>query len=391
MTNEMTYKVTHPWINFEIDLKDLAIKTWIQLGECASKCDQISGVPLKPVIRDYLQLIYLAKGIKATTAIEGNTLTEEEVKKIIEHKADIPPSKEYLEQEIKNILKACNMVADHLRNNIEVVVSPEKIREYNSIVLENLPHPDDIEAGEFRKHRVTVGRYLGPNPEQVPFLVEKLCDWLNSDSFKPDKNVNPIIYAIIKAIIAHIYIAWIHPFGDGNGRTARLIEFKILAQSGVPSPAIHLLSNHYNNTRTEYYNQLEKTSKLGGKINDFISYAVQGFLDGFNEQLPLIRAQQIEVAMENYIHERFIDLPGKTWTRRRHLALDILASDKPIRKEEILLLSKRLNDAYKDKNPRTISRDLAVLLDMGLIRITDEGFRIDFEPILAFLPLRKST
>jgi len=387
----MTYKVTHPWINFEIDLKDLAIKTWIQLGECASKCDQISGVPLKPVIRDYLQLIYLAKGIKATTAIEGNTLTEEEVKKIIEHKADIPPSKEYLEQEIKNILKACNMVADHLRNNIEVVVSPEKIREYNSIVLENLPHPDDIEAGEFRKHRVTVGRYLGPNPEQVPFLVEKLCDWLNSDSFKPDKNVNPIIYAIIKAIIAHIYIAWIHPFGDGNGRTARLIEFKILAQSGVPSPAIHLLSNHYNNTRTEYYNQLEKTSKLGGKINDFISYAVQGFLDGFNEQLPLIRAQQIEVAMENYIHERFIDLPGKTWTRRRHLALDILASDKPIRKEEILLLSKRLNDAYKDKNPRTISRDLAVLLDMGLIRITDEGFRIDFEPILAFLPLRKST
>jgi Fic family protein len=387
----MTYKVTHPWINFEIDLKDLAIKTWIQLGECASKCDQISGVPLKPVIRDYLQLIYLAKGIKATTAIEGNTLTEEEVKKIIEHKADIPPSKEYLEQEIKNILKACNMVADHLRNNIEVVVSPEKIREYNSIVLENLPHPDDIEAGEFRKHRVTVGRYLGPNPEQVPFLVEKLCDWLNSDSFKPDKNVNPIIYAIIKAIIAHIYIAWIHPFGDGNGRTARLIEFKILAQSGVPSPAIHLLSNHYNNTRTEYYNQLEKTSKLGGKINDFISYAVQGFLDGFNEQLPLIRAQQIEVAMENYIHERFIDLPGKTWTRRRHLALDILASDKPIRKEEILLLSKRLNDAYKDKNPRTISRDLAVLLDMGLIRITNEGFRIDFEPILAFLPLRKST
>lgn len=57
------------------------------------------------------------------------------------------------------------------------------------------------------------------------------------------------MYAIFKAVVAHLYLAWIHPVGDGNGRTARLVEFQILLSSGVPSPAAHLLSNHYNQTR----------------------------------------------------------------------------------------------------------------------------------------------
>jgi len=83
---------------------------------------------------------------------------------------------------------------------------------------------------------------------------------------------------------------WIHPFGDGNGRTARLVEFQILLQAGIPSPAAHLLSNHYKQTRTEYYRQLATASRSGGNILPFIEYAVGGFVDGLKEQLALIRA-----------------------------------------------------------------------------------------------------
>ena len=54
--------------------------------------------------------------------------------------------------------------------------------------------------------------------------------------------------AILRAITAHLYLIWIHPFGDGNGRLARLVEFTILLKSGIPSIAAHLLSNHYNAT-----------------------------------------------------------------------------------------------------------------------------------------------
>jgi len=390
VTNEMTYEQTHPWLTFQADLRDLAAKTWVQLGECAAKCDQISNVPLKPSTTEELHLIYLAKGIQATTAIEGNTLSEEEVRNIIDEKSQLPPSKKYLQQEIKNILRACNQIALHVRDNLRVEITSAKIREYNFIVLDNLSIPDHVRPGVYRVQDVGVGRYRGPDPEEVPMLIERLCDWLNSDEFDAAKGHNPIVLAIIKAIIAHLYIAWIHPFGDGNGRTARLIEFKILAQSGVPLPAAHLLSNHYNATRTEYYNQLDKTSKAGGRITDFIAYAVQGYLDGLNEQLGKIREQQIEIALENYIHDQFREKPGETWRRRRHLALDLSLCEKPVSKDDIPLVSKRINDAYRNKNIRAISRDLTILLDMGLIEFVNNKFQIDKRPITAFLPVRRT-
>ena len=74
-----------------------------------------------------------------------------------------------------------------------------------------------------------------------------MCDWLNSNEWERvfGRN-NVILTGIIKAIVAHLYIAWIHPFGDGNGRTARLLELQILLNSNIPTPAAHLLSNHYN-------------------------------------------------------------------------------------------------------------------------------------------------
>ncbi len=391
MTDGMTFDRTHPWLTFEADLRDLPAKTWMQLGECASKCDQISGVPLKPSTKEELHIIYLAKGIQATTAIEGNTLTEEEVRKIIEENAQTPPSKEYLEQEIKNILKACNQIASHVRDNVQVMVTAERICEYNLVVLENLPIPDDVQPGVFRNHSVSVGRYLGPAPEDVPTLVNRLCDWLNGEAFKAEKGYHPIALAIIKAIIAHIYIAWIHPFGDGNGRTARLIEFKILAQSGVPLPAAHLLSNHYNATRTEYYSQLDKTSKAGGKVTDFILYAVQGYMDGLNEQLAKIRYQQIQIALENYIHEKFRGKPGEAWRRRRHLTLDLAYVAKPVKKSEIPLISQRLNEAYKRMTERALSRDLSALLKMDLIERIQDRYQVNKKPIMAFMPVRRAT
>lgn len=387
----MSYERTHPWLTFKANLGDLPPKTWVQLGECASKCDHISGIPLKPGIKQELQLVYLAKGIRATTAIEGNTLTEEEVRKIIEKKTQTPLSKEYLEQEIENILKACNQIAMHVRENIQIMITAGIVCEYNKIVLEDLPVEEGVQPGVFRDHRVTVGRYLSPTPEDVPILIEKLCHWLNGEEFISGKGYNPISFAILKAIIAHLYIAWIHPFGDGNGRTARLIEFKILAQSGVPLPAAHLLSNHYNATRTEYYNQLDRTSKAGGKITDFVAYAVQGYLDGLNEQLAIIREHEIQIALENYIHEKFREKKTEAWRRRRHLALDISITQEPVKRNKIPLLSERLNEAYKSKTDRALMRDLSALLKMGLIVREGDRFRINKRPIIEFMPVRRET
>ncbi len=91
---------------------------------------------------------------------------------------------------------------------------------------------------------------------------------------------------MVKAILSHLYLAWIHPSGDGNGRTAPLVEFVILAQCGmVPMPAGHLFSNHYSLTRDRYYRELTTASKSRGKFSGFLGYAVQGFVDGIREAI----------------------------------------------------------------------------------------------------------
>ena len=92
---------------------------------------------------------------------------------------------------------------------------------------------------------------------------------------------DPLAFArgLTRALPAHLYIAWIHPFADGNGRTARLVEYQLLAGSGlVPTPAVHLLSNHYNLTRSYYYRVLDRSSRIRPwSPVEFIAYAVDGF------------------------------------------------------------------------------------------------------------------
>ena len=382
-----TYEKTHPWIKFQVDLKAASPRLWMNLGEARSKCDHIAGVPLRPVVAEELHQLYLAKGVLGTTAIEGNTLSEEQVLQILDGKLKLPPSKEYLQQEIENILRACNEIGGRLRTGQHIGLTVARLKEFNAIVLDKLKVEPEVVPGAIRTHSVDVLRYRGAPAEDCEHLLQRLCEWLNGEDFNADQS-DAIVYAILKAVLAHLYLAWIHPFGDGNGRTARLVEFQILLTAGVPSPATHLLSNHYNQTRQEYYRQLDFASKSGGDIIPFIDYAVQGFVDGLRGQLDLVREQQWDVAWRNYVHEMFRDKMKAADIRQRHLALDLGMISIPVPLAKITETTPRIAKAYATKSPKTLQRDLAELEKLNLITRTPEGIRANREIILAFLPMR---
>ena len=382
------YEGTHPWIGFNVDLSKAPPDLWMLLGEAQSKIEHISGVPLKPAVQENLLKIYLAKGISATTAIEGNTLSEEEVLQHLDGQLQLPQSKEYLRVEIDNIIRSCNEIQHRVFSGDSVVLTSDELRSHNKQVLHGLELPPEVHPGEYRQHEVTVGRYRGAPWEDVPFLISKFTDWINAEFVAPQGQ--ELVYGILKAIIAHLYIAWIHPFGDGNGRTARLVELEILLSAGVPTIAAHLLSNHYNQTRNEYYRQLEASHRRGGDVLPFIRYAFQGLVDGLSEQIHVIREQQMFVHWVDFIHEMFRsekDSPANN--RRRRLVIDLSKCEGPVPRSGIRTISPRVAAEYSGKTEKTVKRDLNLLEEMGMIVEEPNGYRARAEMMAAFLPMKR--
>jgi Fic family protein len=385
------YEKSHPWLTFQLDLRRVPIKLWMLLGEAQSKCEHIAGVPLDEKIAEQFYEVYLAKGIMATTAIEGNTLSEDEVKRRIEGKSELSPSKEYMGQEVDNVLKAFNLMADRIFSKEKSpILCTGLVKEYNRIILENLQLEKGVIPGEIRSHSVGVADYRGAPAEDCEYLLNKLFEWLNN----MDKDLNEfagqeISFGLLKAIIAHIYFAWIHPFGDGNGRTARLIECQLLLESGVPKPTAHLLSNHYNSTRSEYYRQLQRASASKGDIIPFIEYAIAGFVDQLKSQIKDIRYYQWENAWRCYIYDLFKGKTSISDRRRLELALAISDTASPINSiVDMQKVTPEIALIYANKY-RILARDVEELIKMDLIEKTEKGYLAKKGKILAFLPDRK--
>ena len=378
-----TYQETHPWINFQCSLTEAPYALWMMLGEARSKCQHIAGVPLKPDAAARLYVLYLTKGVHATTSIEGNTLSEEQVQQQIQGELKLPKSQEYLGIEVQNVLDACNQITSDLFRDPRSKLTPELICRFNRLVLRGLEVEDHVNPGSFRVQSVGVASYRGAPWQDCPHLIERLCDWLNND-FAPPSDELEFAYAIIKTILLHLYIAWIHPFGDGNGRTARLIEFLLLVQSGVPLPACHLLSNHYNKTRARYYAELDRSHKAKDGVIRFMIYALEGFVDGLKEQLKYIRDQQWRVTWENYVHDVFRDKDTPAWQRQKHLLLDL--PDTPTPRKQLTRVSIRVAEEFAGKGDKTLSRDINALLKTKLLVKTGRGYTANRGLILAFLP-----
>ncbi len=400
------YERTHPFITFALDLGHASYTTWLHLGEAASKSEHVSRSLLRPEVAAELLQVFLIKGAAATTAIEGNTLTEDEVREVIEGRRELPPSKEYLGQEVRNVVNACNVIRDDVLDAVRdhgggdpAALSPSTIAKYNRMVLDGLELEPGVTAGEVRDYSVTVGGvYRGAPAADCTVLLERLCRWLNSSDFDAPQDHPELAWplAIVKAAIAHLYLAWIHPFGDGNGRTARLLEVHILLADGFPQPTAQLMSNHYNATRADYYRRLGEASRDKTSLG-FVAYAVRGFVDELRAQLDRIWAMQYEDRWEQYVYQRFGPLSTESKRRQLRLVKDLSRSSikttlgglptiEPIPRNRLRLLSPELALMYATKTDKTLTRDINAVVKMGLVIRRREGLLPASNVVLGFAP-----
>ena len=396
---------THRFIKFPPSFHDVGSRVWLLLGEIQARIELIKRLPIPPDDSNMLRGMYLTKGVHSTTAIEGNSFSEEEVAKIINKEMKAPPSRAYQEKQIENMVEAFSMVGNNLIGGDSSRFSVKLLHKYHELVLNGLEESisEEVVIGKFRGHRVIVGRYLAAPPDEVPSLMQQYCDWLN------DKPIGTEGYEvaeqIVKAIVAHVYFTWIHPYGDGNGRMSRLVEFAILVGAGVPDIAAHLLSNFYNDTRDMYYRELQRShgeSQDGSyaeevSLNGFLEYALQGYKDELDKQFLLIHGLQIQTIWHDVIHaefrKQFSENLTRTQQRQKRLVLDLTDHrfENPVRKGEIPDISAALARAYRDKTERTIQRDLNALVNMGLLKHDDKGYKPNTDLLMAFFARSRET
>ncbi len=367
---------------------DISTECSHMLGECEAYVEALTDIPLKPKDRSKLHSVSLIKGARATTAIEGNTLTEEEIEKLQEG-WKLPPSKEYLEIEVNNIIEAFDQILHEVtEESKEYVVTPELIKRLHLMVGKELGEHFDAIPGRFRDDRRVVGRYLAPDHREVSKLIGNLCAWLMTE-FHFEKGQD-FSLAVIQAIVTHVYIEWIHPFGDGNGRTGRLLEFYILLRAGLPSIASHILSNFYNQTRQEYYRQFDN-ARNKQNLTEFIAYVVRGFRDGLKETLKVIQRGQFVIFWHNFIYETFSEMRYTkiaAFKRKRELMLEV-PIDKEMDAGEVVLLSPKVAQKYAMLKRSTVLRDLKELQEVKLLVKTGRKYRANVQILKAMMPGKK--
>jgi Fic family protein len=375
---------THPWLTFSINLSDASPRLWARLGECSALCRGISHAPLMPDIHDALFNYFMVQSSMAYTALDAVMFSDDELQKLMNGTVDLPPSKKYLAHENENVVDGFRTIIRDTDSNNWFRITPEIIRSYNAIVLDRLVMPDNASPGDFRRPGPLGRRDGDPIPaEHIEESLDRLCEWLNSDTFKPQPSMGRA-YGILRAVLAHLYLRWINPFVEGNHRTSQLVEFALLVSVGVPVPSASLLSLHFTHTRGEYSRRFDRASTENAAIMPFLMYAVQGLHDGLLAQCKTITELQAESLWSHHIHERFRDITSISDIRRRKLAIELSKHSESIPTTGLIDSIPSISSAYSTRTYKTLTRDVNELIKMKLVEKDGDGIRTRKDIVRAF-------
>lgn len=243
----------------------------------------------------------------SSTAIEGNQLNIHEVAAIVGHKKIDAPARDIFE--VQNYLKALKYIEQVVEKKQPIT---EKILlKIHKLVTDKTLNKESV--GHYRKGPVYVVRrrlgfpseimYTGPDAKKVPTLCANLIDWIQKSE---KQEINPII----AAGIVHQEIAAIHPFNDGNGRTARALATLILYQRGYDFRRLFALEDYYNKDRQKYYKAINIGETYNERKTDFtawLKYFSRGFKEEIDNVKNIIMALSARLIDENINTQIYLD------------------------------------------------------------------------------------
>ena len=317
------------------------------------------GGSTHPMVIFQLKHIFHTLESIGSARIEGNntTLTEFIETKLEDHQPVSPGIRE-----IQNIEKAMEFIEDSVK---DYPINRAFISELHKIVVDGLSTEaeGDATAGEYRRHNVVITKstHIPPDWIMVDDYMQELIDFITrEDSPK---------YDLLKVAIAHHRFVWIHPFGNGNGRTVRLFTYAMLIRLGfnvstgrILNPTAGFCSN-----RNVYYKKLSEAdtgSDKGTLI--WCDYVLKGLKDEIEKTDRLLDY--------NYLKKEIL-LPAIAFSLERKFITGIEATilkravDKPV------IQASDIKDLFAGQDNAIISRQIRKLIDKKMLAPEKEGAR----------------
>ena len=215
-----------------------------------------------------------------SNAIEGNTLTRRETAMVVEKGITVGGKTLIEHLEATNHARALDWVRDQVKRKPHDLIEKD-ILQIHDIILKGI---SDEGAGHYRSVavRISGSTVILPNPLKVPDLMDDFITWLK----QTDK-----LHPVELAAEAHYRLVTIHPFVDGNGRTARLLMNLILLMTGYPAAIIR------KRDRLAYIGALEK-AQLGGSKEDYLKIISSAVDRSLNIYLKALKGETEEPETE---------------------------------------------------------------------------------------------
>jgi len=227
----------------------------------------------------------LIRIMHSSTAIEGNGLGINQIEALLARKKIDAPQRDIYE--VQNYLKVLKYIEKIVK--IKQPITEKVLLNIHKLVTDKTLSRE--QCGHYRRSRVYVVKrrpgfpdeiiYTGPEANKVPELCKNLFGWISEGE---KKEINPII----AAGVTHQEIAAIHPFADGNGRTARALATLILYKRGYNFRHLFALEDYYNRDRQSYYNAINIGENYKERRTDFTPW-LEYFVKGFKEEIDNVR------------------------------------------------------------------------------------------------------
>ena len=327
------------------------------IGRIEAARDFIENAPLVPAYEAKFRQEAIIRTVHHGTHIEGNQLDAGEVVAVLGgEKID---ARDRDVQEILNYREVLKFIDKYQISNIKYQKFTEReLLGLHKLVVNKILSAD--KSGKFRTTQVVVKNsktgeisFKPPPAEQVKSLIKDFLGWLNTENAED-------VYSVLKAGIVHYVLAFIHPFVDGNGRTARAFATLVLFSEGYDIKKFFSLEEYFDRDAKRYYKTLQTVSnqKVSSLSDRDLTSWLEYFCEGLAEELERVKKRVQKLSLDSKLKGR----TGQIALSERQMKLvEYIEANGSVNNQTW----RRLLPEFSDD---TVLRDLKDLQKKGLIK-----------------------